>query len=233
MIPLPFSCFIRRPVFCKVTARFFSIFFVLLLPILMATPLLAQNDSAIVKYTRDFKLKDGIYQTFKEFKNNKPSLPEFEVIKDKIYGEDGSIILRYPCPDSIGSKKTCEVDECFGFCKNGVLYLSQGYSGYYYRMFIVGALSHFIAFNRYGMPDMYLSPEPLAYVGTTNDYSEFLLDFETGNTIHFNYKDFSDFLKAHDEELYQELQKTKQKRKMIHHFLLKYNERHPIYFPVN
>jgi len=233
MVPLSSMCIHRVNLCNKSAARYFRILLVLLFPFFMPAILHAQNDSALVKYTRDFKLKDGIYQTFKEFKNNKPSLPEFEVIKDKIYGEDGSIILRYPCPDSIGSKKTCEIEDCFGFCKNGVLYLSQGYSGYFYRMFIVGALSHFIAFNRYGMPDMYLSPEPLAYVGTTNDYSEFLLDFETGNTIHFNYKDFSDFLKAHDEELYQELQKTKQKRKMIHHFLLKYNDRHPIYFPVN
>ncbi|HNW89502.1 MAG TPA: hypothetical protein PKN48_07545 [Bacteroidales bacterium] len=192
----------------------------------------AQSDTVMVKYTRDFKFNDGIYQTFKEFKDNKPSLPVFEVVKDNLYGEEGSMKLKYPCPDSIGSKKTCVIDECFGYSKNGILYMYQGYSGYYYRMFLVGALSHYIAFSKNRMGDMYFSTEPIAYVGSSNDYSEFLLDFETGETFHFNYKDFCDFLKIHDEELYQELQKTKQKRKMIHHFLLKYNEKHPVYFPV-
>ncbi len=217
------NCF--NLLFIKIFAAIFCFF------TLLSNPLNAQNDSVYVKYTRDFKLKDGIYQTFNEFKNNKPSLPEFEVVKDRIYGEEGSIILKYPCPDSIGSKRTCLIDECFAFCKNGVLYLSQGFSGYYYRMFIVGALSHYIAFNRSSMHDMYFATEPMAYMGSTGDYTEYLLDFETGNSIHFNFRDFSDFLKTHDEELYAELQKTKQKRKMIHHFLLKYNEKHPIYFP--
>mgnify|MGYP007068279383 CR=1 FL=1 len=207
------------------------------LAILIICPLFsrlsAQNDTTFVKYSRDFKFNDGIYQSFKEFKNNKPSLPDFEVIKDKIYGEEGSIILRYPCPDSIGSKKTCTLDKCFGYCKNGILYFSQGYTGYFYRMFIVGALSHFMAYNKDDMQhDLFMSPQPVAYVGPSNDYTEYLLDFNTGTTFLFNYKDFSDFLKAHDEELYQELQKTRQKRKMIHHFLLKYNEKHTISFPV-
>lgn len=192
----------------------------------------AQSDTVMVKYTRDFKFNDGIFQTFLEFKNNKPSLPEFEVVKDKISGE-GSIVLRYPCPDSIGSKKNCAIDECFGYSRNGVFYMYQGYPGYYYRMFMVGALSHFVAFNKYNMHDMYYSPEPLAYVGTSNDYAEYLLDMETGETIHFNYKDFAKFLENHDSALFQELQNTRQKRKMIHHFLLKYNEKHPVYFPVS
>jgi len=113
-------CIHRVTLYNKSTARYFRILLVLLFPFFMPTILHAQNDSTLVKYSRDFKLKDGIYQTFKEFKNNKPSLPEFEVIKDKIYGEDGSMILRYPCPDSIGSKKTCEIEDCFGFCKNGI-----------------------------------------------------------------------------------------------------------------
>lgn len=218
-------CNKRKFLFCRRAVIFLFSF-------LFSTFLYAQDESTMVKYSRDFKFNDGIYQTFKEFKDNKPSLQVFEVVKDNLYGEEGSMKLKYPCPDSIGSKKNCVIDDCFGYSKNGILYMYQGYSGYYYRMFLVGALSHYIAFNKNRLGDMYFSNEPIAYVGSSNDYSEFLLDFETGETFHFNYKDFCDFLKAHDEELYQELEKTKQKRKMIHHFLLKYNEKHPIYFPV-
>jgi hypothetical protein len=54
---------------------------------------------------------------------------------------------------------------------------------------------------------------------------------ETGATFLFTYRNFKDFLKQNDEELLAELEKTKNKRDMIHHFLLKYNEKHPVYFP--
>lgn len=194
--------------------------------------LFSQSDAQMIKYTRDFKFNDGIYQSFKEFKNNQPSLPEFYMAKDNNFIQEGNVILRYPCPDSIGSKKTCVIENCFGFSKNGILYFSQGYSGYYYRMFIVGALSHFIAFNKFGAPDLFVSFEPFVLSSGSNDYTEYLLDFETGKTFRFGYAEFAEFLESHDKELYEELQKTKQKRKMIHHFLLKYNEKHPIYFPI-
>ncbi|MEI6854242.1 MAG: hypothetical protein WCL06_15445, partial [Bacteroidota bacterium] len=64
-----------------------------------------------------------------------------------------------------------------------------------------------------------------------NELREYVLDFQTGETFVFTYRNFKDFLKTHDEELLKELEKTKNKRDMIHHFLLKYNERHPVYFP--
>lgn len=205
----------------------------IILLLLISTGLSAQEEKVMVKYTRDFQFNEGIYLSFKDFKNNDPSLTEFALIKGKNYGEEGNIMLKYPCPDSIGSKKSCFIDECFGFYKNGALYFSQGYPGYFYRMFIVGALSHFISFNTFGMPNMYIAAGPIAFGNSSNDFTEFLLDFETGKSFHFTYKEFSEFLKTHDTELYDELEKTKQKRKMIHHFLLKYNEKHPIYFPSN
>lgn len=193
----------------------------------------AQNDSSYVKYTKGFVFNDGIYLSFKEFKNNKPSLNEFEAIKEDLYGEEGSVILKYPCPDSIESAKKCILKDCFGYCKNNIVYFSQGYSGYYYRMFIIGALSHYIAIHFYSNDHMYISQEPNAFIGTTSDYTEYLLDFETGEKFRFTYKDFCNFLINNDKDLYDELQKTKHKRDMIHHFLLKYNDKHPIYFPVN
>ncbi|MCK9611942.1 MAG: hypothetical protein PHR81_00935 [Bacteroidales bacterium] len=207
---------------------FYNILFIFFLP----SFLFSQSDIPQVKYTREFKFNDGIYQSFKEFKYNNPSLPEFSMSKDNNFIQEGNVILRYPCPDSIGSKRTCVIENCFGFSRNGILYLNQGYPGYYYRMFIVGALSHFIAFNKFGAPDVFATFEPFVFSSGSNDFTEYLLDFETGNTFRFGYTEFSEFLEKHDKELFDELQNTKQKRKMIHHFLLKYNEKHPIYFPV-
>jgi hypothetical protein len=192
-----------------------------------------QNDSVVMlKYQEGVRFEEGIYLSFDEFKKNSPKIQEYEVINDNTFGEIGRVILRFNCEDAAGNVKSCSVKECFCYVRKGVVYIYQGYFGYYYRTFIVGALTHYLAFSHTVTPKMYMSDQPVAYIGSTENYQEFLKDFNTGKEIPFKYKNFSAFLKNNDPELYGQLQKTKQKRKMIHNFLLKYNERHPIYIPV-
>jgi hypothetical protein len=192
----------------------------------------AQADTSrnMVKYSHDFKFKDGIFMTFNEFKNNAPSIRKFEVITDKNMGSEGDIYLKYTRPDTSGNKKKKVTAQAFGFSKNGVLYFSDGNFGFY-RMFIVGALSHFLQYQFYDntMDNYYGTPSGLSI--TSKEMREFVLDFETGQSFLFTYRDFKDYLKLHDAELLTELEHSKNKRDMIHHFLLKYNEKHPIYFP--
>lgn len=192
-----------------------------------------QNDSVVmVKYGEGVHFQDGIYLTFEEFKKNAPKVNDYEVINDNTFGEIGRVLLRFNCEDAAGNQKTCSVKECFCYVKKGVVYIYQGYYGYYYRTFIIGSLSHYLAFSHSVTPKMYMSDQPVAYVGSTENFQEFIIDFNTGKEIPFKYKNFSNFLKQNDAELYGQLQKTKQKRKMIHNFLLKYNERHPIFIPI-
>jgi hypothetical protein len=193
----------------------------------------AQTDSSrnMVKYTRDFKFKDGIFMNFNEFKNNAPSVTQFEVVKDKTSGSETDIYLKYNRPDTSGNKKKKVTEQCFGYAKNGVLYFSDGNYGFY-RMFIVGALSHFMQYQQSSSYYDHNYNDPSMLNFSANDIREYLLDFETGETFLFNYHDFKDFLKTHDADLLNELEHSKNKRDMIHHFLLKYNEKHPIYFPV-
>lgn len=190
------------------------------------------TDTVMFKYSRDFPFNDGIYLSFSEFKNNRPSFSNFNIINDDQYGRAGSTMLAYPCHDSAGMPKLCAVKECFGYCSQGVVYLWQGYGDYYYRLFIIGALSHYLAFQQYNSYPVLVSDQPVGFTGTTAEYTEYLLDFETGESFPFTYKSFSNFLKTHDEELYNALEKSRGKRKLIHNFLLKYNEKHPVYFPV-
>lgn len=205
----------------------------LLLFLLVSAFSQAQNDStALLKYQEGVYFEDGIYLSFDEFKNNSPKIHEYEVINDNTFGEIGRVLLRFNCEDDKGNIKSCSVKDCFCYVRKGVVYIYQGYFGYYYRAFIVGALTHYLAFSHAVTPKMYMSDQPVAYVGSTENYQEFVIDFNTGKEIPFKYKNFSDFLKDNDTELYNQLQKSKQKRKMIHNFLLRYNERHPIYIPV-
>jgi hypothetical protein len=192
----------------------------------------AQKDTSrnMVKYSRDFKFQDGIFMNFLEFKNNAPSIKKFEVVKDKSSFDEGDMTLYFSATDTLGNTKEMTVLKCFGFSKNGVLYFSNGNNGFY-RMFIVGALSHFMQYqpsSRY-VDDYYGDPSMLTW--SANDLKEYVLDLKTGGSFLFTYRNFKDFLKSHDEELLKELEKSKNKRDMIHHFLLKYNEKHPVYFP--
>ena len=194
----------------------------------------AQTDTNrnLIRYTRDFKFKDGIFMNFNEFKNNAPSVTQFEVVKEKTSGSETDIYLKYTRPDTSGSKKKKVTEQAFGFSKNGVLYFSDGNYGFY-RMFIVGALSHFMQYqaNYNTMDNYYGNTAGVSFAA--NDIREYLLVFETGETFLFTYRNFKDYLKTHDADLLNELEHSKNKRDMIHHFLLKYNEKHPIYFPVN
>jgi hypothetical protein len=207
---------------------------VLILLIFCVMGAFAQDDSNQnkVKYTKDFKFKDGIFMNFNEFKNNEPSITQFEVVKDKTSGSETDIYLKYNRPDTSGNKKKKVTEQAFGFAKNGVLYFSDGNYGFY-RMFIVGALSHFMQYQvSYNNMDSYYG-NTAGMSFAANDIREYVLDFETGETFLFTYRNFKDYLKTHDAELLKELEASKNKREMIHHFLLKYNEKHPIYFPVN
>jgi hypothetical protein len=205
---------------------------VFVLCLLCVTSAFSQADTnrTMVKYTRDFKFQDGIFMSFNEFKNNAPSIKKFEAIKDKNSSDESAITLRFTQSDSLGKTTNMVVQNCFGFAKNGVLFFGDGNYGYY-RMFIVGALSHIMAYqhNTRYYDDYYSNPSALTF--TSNDITEYVLDFETGAKIVFTYRNFKDFLKTHDAELLLELEKSKNKREMIHHFLLKYNEKHPVYFP--
>ena len=190
------------------------------------------SSSSLIKYTRNYKFTDGIYMNFSEFKYNHPSITKFEANEDKNSNEIGIYTLRTNQEDTTGKISDKTIQNCFGFSKKGILYLNNGNYGFY-RMFIIGALSHYIASERDDYPNNYYYGSGAMVTVPTSHSSEFVLDFETGNTFAFTYKNFRDFLKTHDPELFTELEKTKQKRSMIHYFLLKYNEKHPIYFPAN
>ena len=192
----------------------------------------AQTDSIErIPYNKDFVFQDGIYLNFTEFKNNDPGIRHYELINDDAYGEPGRVILRYSCIDTSGAARNCIVKDCFGYCNKNVIHISQGFYGYYYRVFILGALTHYVAFSGMNQAPQMFATQPVAYVGTSNDYREYILDFETGDTFIFNYKNFSAFLKTHDVGLYERLKNSKKKRKMIYFYMLEYNKTHSISFP--
>jgi len=188
-----------------------------------------ENDTVrYVQYDKNYKFQDGIYMTFQEFKENDPSIKDFKVIKGSQFS--GGTTLEGPCSDKSGY---CDIKNCWGYVQNNAVYISQGLSGYFYRLQIIGALIHYFAFNIFSTPMYdYSYGYPYHRNQRSVENQEFLIEFATGKRIEFSYKPFLLFLQINDSELYDELRKSKKKRKMIYHFMLQYNERHPICFPL-
>ncbi len=184
----------------------------------------AQNDSILVK--SDFKFTDGIYRTFDEFKNNSPFCTDFTVIN-----RNGRVLINHNCPDSASQNAPVIIENPWGYCLNNSVYINQGYGGNYFRLQIIGALIHY-----YIIEMNYYDP---AFRDPLNPYStapnrqisnrELVMDWHTGNSFEFCYRNFRFFLSENDPELLSELESSKKKRKMIYFFLLKYNERHPVF----
>jgi hypothetical protein len=199
--------------------------------VLFLTPCisLSQTDSiGKVKYTSDFVFNDGVYKSFSEFKADSPSIKQFTIKNPSPYADPNYTILEYTCPDSVKTPGGCNLKDVWGYAYHGDVYIAHSYYAYYFKLMVVGSLCHFVGLAGFGtyVP----ANDVMMGFGADNNYQQYMLNFETGEVFTFNYKNFSLFLKVHDSELYQELMKQKKKKKIIFKYLLKYNERHPIWF---
>ena len=197
----------------------------------MTLTVLSQPDekSGMVKYDKNFEFSDGVYLTFEEFRQNNPTITDFKITRGNQFS--GQIALEYPCMDKNGNPSSCVVRDCWGYVQNNTVFIAQGTGGYFFRLHIIGALIHYYAIETYSAPYYdYSYGYPTYRSGRQAQTMEYLIEFETGSKILFNYRNFSAFLMEKDRELYDELQKTRKKRKMIYHFLIRYNEKHPVYF---
>lgn len=185
-----------------------------------------ENSAGKVQYSSDFVFEEGIYLTFDEFKADSPSIKKFSIKKPAPYSDPNFIFLEYACSDSVKETENCKVKDCWGYSYRGDVYISHAYYAYFFKLMVIGSVCHFVGLSGVGST----ATDIMTGFGGDNDYKQFYLDFETGDIQIFTYKYFAEFLKYHDEVLYEELIKEKKKKKLIFKYLLKYNEKHPIYF---
>ncbi len=195
-----------------------------------------------VQYTNSFKFKDGIYLNFVQVKLNKP-VQKSQIVTsidynsfdfyDKLF-ENKQISLY----DNLGKQKAVNTKEIWGFSDKGVLYINL--NDEFNRIPVFGSISHFIANKTYSDYD-YSRTNPYyrdSYNYHRDPYTtktvmiQYILDFETGKLYDFNYKAV-ELLISNDEELYGEFVKLskKKKKKLKFLYIIKYNKKHPIYFP--
>ncbi|MGD2036112.1 MAG: hypothetical protein PVF73_13695, partial [Bacteroidales bacterium] len=207
---------------------------------------ISQVDSAnLVRYDSDFQFKEGLYISFEDVKTNSP-LPKSRIISEYDYNDPEffdkvltkSKIYYY---NNIGSKNELDPDKIWGYSRNGFIYINI--DGDFFRITLIGSICHFLASHTtyteyYNTPyyyNSYYDPYrmPSASYPTT-EMRQYLLDFETGRVLDYNYESVEAIL-MQDPEIYDEYAalSRKKKKQMKFVYIRKYNSRNPLFFPKN
>lgn len=204
-----------------------------------------QQPEGRVRYNPEFKFNDGIYLSFEQLKNNIP-IPVARVLSETDHNdpdffnkllEEKKIIYF----DDFGVQQTVSVEKIWGFSRNGVVYIRIGNN--FSRITVIGSICHFVAnittYNSRYYDPYYYNPYYYRYSAspattTTTEMRQYLIDFETGKILDYDIQGV-EVLLMKDPELYDEFAalKTKKKKQMKFLYIRKFNERNPLYIPVN
>lgn len=212
----------------------------------------AQSDSVRrVKYTPDFRFRDGIYLNFNQVKNNnaipasriRSNTDPYDMNFFKNLVENKTITFF----DEFGSKNDVKTENIWGFAQDGKLYIN--YNGEFNRIPIVGRFGHFIAdltvyesyndpYNRNYYDNYYNSynsyyNRPYNRRTRSKEMRQYLVNFKSGQVIDFQ-RDEVKVILMEDPELFDEfssLRKKKQKELMFF-FIRRFNEKYPLLIPV-
>jgi hypothetical protein len=200
------------------------------------------QEQKMVKYFTGFSFQDGIYINFLDFKQNSP-VPAYRFANKVspsayfIYEE----LIQLPellLITSTGDTVAIQTDAIWGYSVNNYVYIQT--NGNFSRIHQIGALSHFVGKkivveNTYVDPtSMYWRNQTMRTQTTREEMQEYVLDFESGSIVEFDLKTIEGILKR-DLELFDEFNQLnpKKKKQLKFFYLKKYNERNPIYFPIN
>lgn len=235
-----------------------------IVPMLSNVIVQAQDTTGLVKYTPDFRFKDGIYVNFEQVKLNNP-IPKARLLTSTDYNDkeffrklfESDKLYYY---DGMGVRQEISVSSIWGYARNGVLYIQV--QNNFNRITFVGSICHFVADvttvdNRYYSPygsyydPYYYSPYNYGYGSyyypygsyyspysrgnmTRNELKQYLIDFEEGKVIEFDQKN-TELLLMKDAGLYEEYVKLsrKERKNLMFVYIRKFNERNPLYIPVN
>ena len=197
---------------------------------IVASASMAQDGA---EYFAGMGLRAGIYTDFAAFRNNAPTVP-----LDRLRDAQGLPVadirrvsgkLQWQ-PDS-GAMQTMDLRTIWGFCQNDVVYI--GTSNGFYRIGLMGSLSHLVVEQTYRDWDPYMYGYPMGGVTRTVLVQQ-LLDMRTGRYLPFNASGMDEALQ-HDNVLSEEFRALPKKQRnsteALFRFLRMYNDRNPLVFP--
>lgn len=193
-----------------------------------------------VKYSINYNLKNGVYLSHYDFLSNSP-IP-FESIVSPEYDSDIidkiKSVKKISFLDEFGNVAQIRTDDIWGYTRNGRPHIN--WAGSYHLIPYVGRVSHFVAtirvvYDHYssGFHDPYRYPTSQR-VRYQDEIRQFLIDFDTGEILDFTVENVEHIL-LRDEELAEEFDnlRRRQKQNMKFYYLRQYNERNPLFMPIN
>jgi hypothetical protein len=236
--------------------------FTLMLVFLLSSPGFGQMTKDTVQFTPDFKFRDGIFLNFDMVRENNP-IPKAKLLTSVDYNDrefftrlmESDKIYFY---DNMGMRQEIDKSSIWGFSRNGVLY--RKIQDNFNRITYFGSIIHYVAdvttyessysnypyggyyspYNSYYNPYYSSYYNPYSYGSPYNSGSprtnlhQYIIDFETGEEREYNLQNLEALL-MRDPEIYEEFLslRGKNQKKMMFVFLRKYNEKHPVFLPVN
>lgn len=204
----------------------------LLLLIALLFPALVHGQNGIDHFGGT-DLREGVYMDFAAFRQNRPTVP-LEQLRDA-QGNAVTDLRRVSGklqwqPDS-GAQQTVDLRNIWGFCQNDVVYI--GTREGFYRIGLLGELSHVVVEQTYRDWDPYLYGYPMGGVTRTVLVHQ-LLDMKTGRYLPFNASGMDAAL-LHDPVLSEEFRSLPKKQRnrdeTLFRFLRMYNDRNALVFP--
>jgi hypothetical protein len=209
----------------------------------------AQSDTThLIEYSTDFKFREGIYVDFEQVKENSPIaksriLTPIDINDNEFFRKvlTKDIIYYY---DLFGVKQEMKTDNIWGYSRNGLLYIQMNED--FHRITIVGGICHFVAnittyenryrdpyFYRYSYYDYYYYPSRYNSYAKT-EMRQFIIEFDSGKVMEYDIENVA-FALMRDPELHDDYMMLGRRKKKQLKFLYirQFNERNPIYFPVN
>jgi hypothetical protein len=196
----------------------------------------------MVKYSPDFRFKDGIYLSFEQVRLNNP-IPKAKLLTSTDYNDrefyeklfQADKIYYY---DEMGIRKEINKNSIWGYSRNGILYIQVQEA--FNRITFVGSICHFVAdvttydSRYYNSPygygyDPYSFYSPYGYGNYYNPYGyyyspyrhnnmsrnemkQYIIDFESGKMLEFDVKN-TELLLMKDSKLYEEYVQLSRKKK--------------------
>lgn len=216
-----------------------------------------------IVYSTEFVFKEGIYLSFQDFKNNNPVPITYIISDLDIRSEDYiDEVLSYDTVhfyDNLLEERRVATDNIWGYCKRNRVFVAFGEKQSYnnpeffdfYPLLNIGAVSYFSATEAYYRT---MSVGPQVGIGfrdpmmndqmtvTETGQVQLLLEFSSGRLLLANRGELrstppelvSDLIRSDPVLLmeFQALAVRDQKLKGMF-YIRKFNERNPIYFPVN
>lgn len=214
--------------------------------LLATSSLFSQTDSSeMIKYTPEFKFKEGVFISFQQVRTNNP-IPKSRILTSAGYDDPYffSKILdlkEIHYFDNFGIQQSIKTKKIWGYSQNGILYI--GINEGFYRIIIIGSICHFVAshtsYNNSYYPYSYYDYRyyPYGVSPTTNTRTEmrqYLLDFNSGNIMEYDVASV-EVLLMKDPELHDEYVtlRNRKKKQLKFLYIRKFNERNPLYFTKN